>query len=168
MYLAAVAVVLLAAAPGRGSSTSLAEEPTSATVIGPINVLLADGVAALEQGRAEEGIRLTLEGLEIPTSVRDRAAAHANLCAGYMMLKRWDEALRHCNESIALDSTNWRAFNNRAAAYAAKGHYDLAIMDVQSGLKLAPNSSTLKRSLEVVYERKQAMRERVARPAGAG
>jgi tetratricopeptide (TPR) repeat protein len=147
----ALLVTMLAGVPGQA-----ADPPQSATVIGPTNPQLAAGAEALENGRPEEGIRLTHEGLRGPNKPEDVAAAHSNLCAGYGMLKRWEEALKHCNASLELDRTNWRTFNNRAAIYTGKGLYDLALTDLQSGLEIAPESRTLKRSLKVVEEHRRA------------
>ena len=70
-----------------------------------------------EAGRFEEGVRLTLAGLEQPTAPRDQAAGHSNVCAGYAALKRWNEALEHCNRALELDRNNWRTYNNRAAVF---------------------------------------------------
>jgi tetratricopeptide (TPR) repeat protein len=126
------------------------DRPMSTTVIGERNPLLADGATALQAGNTDDGIRLTLEGLKLPNLPRDVAAAHANLCAGYVMLRRYDEALVNCNTAISMDPTNWRAYNNRAAAYAAQGLYDLAIADVTAGLKIAPDSAVLHKSLAVI------------------
>jgi|GEM_PF-893349 len=134
------------------------QRPMSSTVIGPENPLLAQGAEALEAGHADEGVRLTLEGLKRPSPVRELAAGHANLCAGYVLLGRYDEALAECNLSIALDATNWRAYNNRAAAFAAKGLYELAIEDVEAGLKLAPHSAVLERSLAIIHRNEQLQR----------
>ncbi len=137
-----------------------AEPAQSATVMGPTNPQLSDGAMALESGRTEEGIRLTLDGLKIPTNPQDKAAGYANLCAGYAMLKQWDEALQHCNTSLVLDPRNWRTFNNRAAVYAGRGQYDLAMNDIRAGLDLAPKSSTLLESLRVVQHNKRLLSTR--------
>ena len=149
---------LLIIAMGAATVHPMADRANSSTIIGVENPLLADGAAALEAGRADEGIRLTLEGLKSPAPPHDTAAAHANLCAGYALLHRWDEALAHCNTSIALDQGNWRAYNNRAAVFTARGLYDDAIADVQSGLKLAPDSATLQKSLKIIRENQRTMR----------
>lgn len=130
----------------------------SATVLGNDNTLLAEGSASLAAGRHEEGIRLTLAGLEQPNNPRDEAAAHSNLCAGYAALKRWSEALPHCNRSLELDRRNWHTFNNRAAVFVGLGHYELAVADVNAGLALDPDSDTLRKSLEVVHEHRNAAR----------
>lgn len=168
---AAVLLVLLAAAtascatrpqtpPGRGRIESREhgwtvvpsdERPMSSSVIGPDNPLLAQGATALVAGDAAEGVRLTLEGLKRPSPVRDLAAGHANLCAGYVLLSRDDEALAECDLSIQLDPTNWRAYNNRAAVFAAKGLYDLAAKDIETGLKIAPDSTVLLRSRAIIH-----------------
>jgi len=151
-------VLLLVAASLPGLVSANEDRGSSNSVFGPLNPLLADGAAALELGRADEGIRLTLEGLKLPNAVHETAAAHANLCGGYAMLQRWDEALAHCNTSISLDPNNWRAFNNRAAVFTARGLYDQAVADVEAGLKLAPQSHTLHKTLEVIHDN-----ERIAR-----
>lgn len=155
----------MAAAAGAGRAAGVArasggpdDRPMSSTVIGSHNPLLAKGAAALEAGRADEGIRLTLDGLKRPTPQRDAAAAHANLCAGYVLLRRYDEALAECNTSIALDGTNWRAYNNRAAVFAAKGLYELAIEDVNAGLKLAPDSALLMKSRAIIHRNEELLR----------
>jgi tetratricopeptide (TPR) repeat protein len=129
-----------------------ATEPTSATTIGPQNPALADGATALDAGRVEDGIRLTLDGLKAPTDASDKAAGYANLCAGYAMLKQWDEALGHCNTSLSINSRNWRAYNNRAAIYVAKGQYELALADLRAGLDIAPESRTLLESLRITEQ----------------
>ena len=140
----------------------------TATVLGNTNQFLADGSTALGAGKFEEGIKLTLAGLELPNNRPDEAAAHSNLCAGYAALKRWTEALNHCNRSLEIDRGNWRTFNNRAAVFVAMKLYDLAMTDVNSGLELAPNSTTLRKSLEVVQEHRQAaLRDRKRRPVKA-
>jgi tetratricopeptide (TPR) repeat protein len=148
---AALASGFTATAMAAGSPVGNA---SSTTVIGA-NSLLSDGASALEAGRAEEGLRLTLAGLSEPGQTRDLAAGHANACAALVMLKQWDDALAHCNQSIEMDNKNWRAFNNRAAAYAAKGLYDLAIHDIETGLGLAPSSHTLLESMRVVKRNKR-------------
>jgi tetratricopeptide (TPR) repeat protein len=160
MRSAAVVLTICAAVWGSCPAAFADDIGQSRTVIGGGNPLLADGASALEQGRVDDGIRLTLEGLTQPNTMQDTAAGHANICAGYAILKRWDEALTHCNKSIDLDSGNWRAFNNRSAIFVAKGLYDQAIADVLTGLKIAPQSSTLKKSLQVAYEHKRAKRDR--------
>jgi tetratricopeptide (TPR) repeat protein len=154
-YVAAIVAVLATSA-----IVHAAEPAQSATVMGPTNPQLSEGATALESGRVEEGIRLTLDGLQIPTTPQDKAAGYANLCAGYAMLKQWDEALQHCNTSLALDPRNWRTFNNRAAVYAGRGQYDLAMKDIRAGLDLAPKSSTLLESLRIVQQNKRLLSTR--------
>jgi len=159
--MAGVAWVLTLAALAAPALALAGQQPDSRTVLGPSNVLLQDGSNALEQGRVEEGVRLTLEGLKYPSSLRDTAAGRANLCAGYALLQRWDEALAQCNLSLSLDPANWRAYNNRAAVFSARGLYDQAISDVQAGLKLAPGSPMLRHALQIIqHNRSVSLRHR--------
>jgi tetratricopeptide (TPR) repeat protein len=158
--LAPVALLALSLASlTRARATEPEHEASSATIIGAHNSLLQDGAQALEAGHADLGIRLTLEGLK-SAAPPDTAAAYANLCAGYAQLGRWDEALAQCNISITLDKGNWKAFNNRAAVFSARGLFDEAIADLQSGLKLAPHSAMLQKSLQITYQNRKILRRR--------
>ena len=137
-------------------SEDVRDSPQSASVFGSINPLLTRGSEALQAGHFEEGVRLTLEGLDQPNSTRDKAAAHSNVCAGYVALKRFDEALEHCNLALDLDRNNWRTFNNRAAVFVGLKKFELAMTDVNAGLELEPNSETLLKSKEVVIQHRNA------------
>jgi tetratricopeptide (TPR) repeat protein len=164
----ALFAALLAASvvvPGGARADAIVTPAQSATVIGPTNPLLTAGTDALEMGHYEEGVRLTLAGLEQPASIRDLAAGHSNVCAGFAALKRFEEALEHCNKALELDRSNWRTYNNRAAVFVGLKQYDLAMTDVNAGLEIAPQSGTLQKSREVVIEhRNAAIRERWRKP----
>jgi tetratricopeptide (TPR) repeat protein len=139
MHLSRIGTLLcLLFAAGNGS----AEEPK--TVIGPSNVLLADGADALLARDAERGVSLTLKGLNFRTSERDRNSAWANLCAGYVMLEKPDEALAWCNKVIEADDDNWRAYNNRALAHIQLANYEQAAADIERAESIRPNARTLK------------------------
>ncbi len=129
--------------------------------------LISLGAQALEAGKIKEGIELTQQGLARRPGARATAIGLANLCAGFALLKRWDEALTPCNRAISLDPLQWRPYNNRAAVFSARAQYDLAMADVERGLTLAPDSPELQRSLQAIRESKRvhAERLRTARPA---
>ena len=120
-------MLLLLTVPGGVGMTN--EMPDSRTVLGPGNVLLADGANALLAGDAEAGVRLTLAGLELPATDRDRRAAWSNLCAGYVMLDQLDDALPWCNRAVAAGGS-WRAYSNRALLHVRAGRYDAAAADI--------------------------------------
>lgn len=136
------------------------EQAGSRTVFGPSNSLLVDGAAALEAGRIEEGVRLTLEGLRVGATTQESAAGHSNACAGYVLLKQWAEALNQCNAALELDTSNWRIYNNRAAIYVEQGLYDLAMHDIEAGLAIAPGASTLHESLRIIQRNKRLLGRR--------
>lgn len=148
--------------PAASAGTPSPNDATSTTVIGA-SALLSDGASALQAGRAAEGLRLTLAGLAEPLSAHELAAGHANACAALAMLNQWEEALNHCNQSIQLDGSNWRAYNNRAAVYVAKGLYDLAIHDIETGLSMAPTSHTLLESMRVARHNKRVSEQHARR-----
>lgn len=151
------ALALMVAGGCVGSPALAVDSAGSKTVIGPTNSLLSDGAVALEAGRVEEGLRLTLEGLKVAVSTEENAAGHSNACAGYVLLKQWTEALAHCNAALGLDSSNWRAYNNRAAIYVQQGLFDLALRDLEAGLALAPGAPTLHESLRILQQNKKVV-----------
>lgn len=135
--LVVIAIVLLA-------WSQLAAEEGSRTVIGPRNVPLAEGARALMAGDAEEGVRLSLRGLDMAQGSRELKSAHSNLCAGYLLMDKPRVALRHCNEAIAIDTQFWRAYNNRALVYLRLNRLEEAEADVAQGQALRPSSVKLK------------------------
>ena len=123
------------------SAATASETPR--TVIGPTNVDLADGAAALLAGDAEEGVRLTLRGLKRAAGDRDRHAAWSNLCAGYLMLGRPDDALSYCNRAIDANTGNWRAYSNRAILHIQAARYEEAEADIRRAEATNPRARKL-------------------------
>lgn len=124
--------------------SQLAAQSESKTVIGPRNVLLADGADALIAGDAEEGVRLTIQGLDMAQGMRERKIGHANLCAGYVMLGEPGRALAHCNWVLERDPRHWRTYNNRAIAYLRMERFEESAADIARGQELKPGSRNLK------------------------
>ena len=140
-YFLVLCFLLLAALPAAGTE--------STTVLGSPKAL-SDGARALQMRDFEEGLRLTLEGLREETRQEHRIAAFSNLCAGYVGLRRYDEALAACNQALSMRPTHWRALNNRAAAYYGKGQLQAARRDTEAGLALNPESPKLLEMMELI------------------
>ena len=118
------------------------EPPESRTVLGaPVNIELAEGSRALSAGNYDEGIELTLIGLQDESLTdRDRAAGLSNLCAAYAAKQMPDTAVRYCTESLTLDDRNWRAYSNRSYAYWIMGRYSEAQLDLDVATSLNPQA----------------------------
>ncbi len=137
-------LVLTLALAGAAFGDEPLSETDPRTVLGPRNPPLHDGAQELLDGNAEEGVRLTLLGLEQALGRRERQAALSNLCAGYLLLERYDEALAYCDRAIEENENNWRALSNRALIYVYTGRYDEARVDLDRGEAVAPNARSLK------------------------
>lgn len=114
------------------------------TVLGPRNPDLVDGAQELLAGRIEEGIRLTQRGLAAALGRRERQAALANLCAGYLLIEQYPTALEYCNRALKENDRNWRALSNRALVYVMTERYEEAEVDLARGEAIAPNATSLK------------------------
>ena len=135
--------LLLMSSIALGQATS-SDDGEARTIIGPSNIDLADGAAALRAGDAEEGVMLTQRGLRSARNERERVAGYSNLCAGYIMLERFDEAVASCNSALALNDRHWRTYSNRALAYIRLERYPEAERDIRRGEEINPNARTLK------------------------
>jgi tetratricopeptide (TPR) repeat protein len=113
------------------------------TVIGPRNPDLHEGARQLLDGNGKLGVELTLRGLAVAQGAREEEAALSNLCAGYIMLEQYDEALTYCNRVLEQNPDNWRGYNNRALVYIKTRQYDKAQADLQKGEALNPDARTL-------------------------
>jgi len=120
------------------------DEADSKTVLGPSNVYLFDGANALKAGDAENGVALTLKGLELAQGLREEKIGHANLCAGFLLLGQAETALEHCNWVLEQDPYHWRTYNNRAIVYLRLGRFEESEADITKGQKLNPRSENLK------------------------
>jgi tetratricopeptide (TPR) repeat protein len=134
---------VLAATAGQAQESGDRSDAQSKTVIGPRNPDLHEGAQQLLRGNGELGVELTLRGLEYAQGAREEEAALSNLCAGYIMLKQYDEALRYCDLVLARNDTNWRGYNNRALVYIHTKQYEKAHADLLRGEELNPEARTL-------------------------
>lgn len=145
--LTAVAVSSLSYAQGideRIRNVDTLQRTTSRTVFGIENELLAVGAEALMAGRWEDGVRLTLLGLDqVGVTDAQRADGMSNLCGGYAALNRPDLAIDYCSQSIELNDENWRAWSNRSYAYWLKAQYDQAGQDLERAMSLNSNARQL-------------------------
>lgn len=109
------------------------------------NEYLVAGSEMIRAGQFDDGIRLTLIGLERGNlGVRDRAAGLANLCAAYVSKNEPDAALPYCDRSLQLDGSNWRVYTARARAYLVKGMLAEAKRDNDAAAAINPNSAHVK------------------------
>lgn len=134
ILLAAALLMMLQAQPSNDART----------VIGPRNLYLYDGAHALMAGDGEEGVRLTLLGLRNAQGTREEKAAHANLCAGYLLIDRPESALGHCDWVLERDPRHWRTYNNRALVYLRLERFEESEADIRRGQELRPQSTKLK------------------------
>jgi tetratricopeptide (TPR) repeat protein len=137
-------LVLIAPLCWGQASDRINREANTKTVIGPRNIPLYEGAQELLAGNDAEGVRLTHQGLQLAMGSREEEAALSNLCAGYIKLGLYDNALKYCDLLLARNDRNWRGYNNRAVIYIQTKQWDKAEKDLILGEELHPNARTLK------------------------
>jgi len=144
---------LIAAAGGVCLCLVLAQAQEHKIVVGVRNIDLMEGAEALLAGDAEEGVKRTLAGLRYAANDKERLTGLSNLCAGYILLERYDEALEQCNAALSENNDHWRALANRALIYTLQGRYDKADEDLGRAEEFAPNVRTVKNVRELLRDR---------------
>ncbi len=139
-----IALILVTPLCWGQAASRINKDPNSTTVIGPRNLPLYDGAQELLAGNDAEGVRLTHKGLQLALGAREEEAALSNLCAGYIKLALYDNALRYCELLLARNDKNWRGYNNRAIIYIKTKQWEKADQDLTRGEELHPNARTLK------------------------
>jgi tetratricopeptide (TPR) repeat protein len=145
--------LVLAALAGGGAPAQDVDESQQRLSVGT-NEYLAAGADAIRAAQYDDGIRLTLRGLELePQGTRNRAAGLANLCAAYVAKTQPDAALPYCSRALELDAGNWRVYSNRSRAYFIKGMLREAAADNDAAAAIAPNAAHVKMMRGLLNER---------------
>jgi len=155
-YLVLLAISLVAAVPVYADEDSQAK-----TVIGPTNMYLFDGANELLAGDADEGVSLTMKGLEFAQGLREQKIGHANLCAGFLMLGQPETALAHCNWVLERDPYHWRSYNNRALVYLRLERFEESDADIKRGQEINPRSEKLKEVKGMYLDKVEPLDERI-------
>ena len=113
-------------------------------VLGVRNQPLKTGAELLLAGKYKEGVEMTHKGLARALGSREEEAGLSNLCAGYLQLQKFDEALQYCDMLLVRNDKNWRGYNNRALIYIKTEQWDKADADLVKGEELNAGAYTLK------------------------
>ena len=113
------------------------------------------GAVMIQNGEVMEGMQVLGEALEGKLEFGDVALAHTNMCAGYLALKLYRDAIKSCNIALSIRPHMWEALNNRAAAYHMLGDFDAAIASYQQALVLSPLDKTLVFNLTLAQRHKR-------------
>ena len=129
---------------------------TSSTVIwfGP-SERVTHGALLIESGDVMGGMQVLGEALETKLNFADIALAHTNMCAGYLALKLYRQAIKSCDNALSVRPHMWEALNNRAAAYHMLGDYDAAIESYRKALIFSPQDATLVYNLTLAQRHKR-------------
>ena len=138
------------------ASASWAQEPQFR--VGSANPEIYNGARALLAGKYEEGIRLTLIGLENATTSKEEEVALSNLCAGYTNMGDYDSALRYCDILLQRNDRLWRPYNSKALIYIWTKQYEKAEEMLLKGEALNPGARSLKIARALYLDATQPVR----------
>jgi Flp pilus assembly protein TadD len=106
--------------------------------------LLDKSARAIVAEKWRTGLAATRELLDTPNlTAEQRAEGLTHLCIHLTQIGRTAHALRACNESIALNDSDWGAYVNRGNAHSAMGHRIAAKTDYRTAKELNPTAETI-------------------------
>lgn len=140
-------LIILASISASLISPGVADELNNKTVIGPTSPLAAEGLAALQNGDATRALPLLKKSMNQITGERNFVITLSNICAAYVLLEQYADAVSYCGKALEMRPNFWRALNNRALAYIGAANYRLAKADIDAGLALSPNATSLNKTL---------------------
>jgi tetratricopeptide (TPR) repeat protein len=79
---------------------------------------------------------------------------------------RWEEAIRHWQDALALEPGSAAAHNNLAVAYEKKGAWEEARKEYEAALGLDPANATIETNFERFKARQEAARADKGTPGG--
>jgi len=94
----------------------------------------------------------------------ESSAAYARLAALYASQNRTDEAIENYQEAIIRDPENPKLFAALGLAYLHQGRYSMAGAMTKEALRLDPDQENLKKMLEYISAKKNAMAQRAPGP----
>lgn len=147
-----MAVSLQIASYAQSAPTSKDGPGATHTAVGARNPDLHDGAVQLRFGNPEAGIRLTRRGLEAASTTKEQYSAYSNLCAGYILIEQYENAVQYCDYALNIKPNSHQALSNRALARFYLKAFDLAQADVDAGLALAPQSRSLNRVARLIRD----------------
>jgi heat shock protein 4 len=77
-----------------------------------------------------------------------KLSLNLNLAFAYLKLENLDQALRVCNDALAIDGENTKALYRRASVYYEKNKWGEANKDIQKAAKIAPEDKAVKKMQE--------------------
>lgn len=88
-------------------------------------------------------------------SLAHKATLHLNLAMCHLKESAWNKALLACDESIAIDKSNPKAYYRKALALENMKDFKLALHAANQGLELAPEDKAMAK-LKARIEAKKA------------
>mmetsp|Transcript_32618 Transcript_32618/g.29486 ORF Transcript_32618/g.29486 Transcript_32618/m.29486 type:complete len:283 (-) Transcript_32618:321-1169(-) len=118
------------------------------------------GNDAFKTGNLVKAVEFYTEGIETdPLNRNIVSAMYANRAAAYKKLKKYEDALKDCDEAIKLNSQYAKAYLRRGEINMAMGEFDEAKADFNQAHQIDPNLGARQKIKEAEIEAKKAARK---------
>jgi len=124
------------------AATCWADEPRFS--VGSKNPALYEGARALLAGRDEEGVTLTLQGLEAASNRKEEEVALSNLCSGYTNLGDFVAAEKYCDILLQRNDRLWRPYTSKALIFIRTNRFPEAEQALIKAEALNPAARAVK------------------------
>lgn len=120
------------------------------------NASISKALKAFQSGDLERARKYFEKALERgDLTATETVTANNGLCATFMYLERYEEAIARCKISLDLNPNKWETLNNLGISYLGLGDFQKAIFYLERGLGLNADSKVLAANLEIARQRQQ-------------
>ncbi len=120
------------------------------------NQNIRKGVKAFQSGNLDKARKYFERALERGDLTKSETViANNGLCATFMYLDRYQEAITRCEISLELNPNKWETLNNLGISFLGLGDYQKAIYYLEKGLDLNGDSDVLAANLEIARQRQE-------------
>lgn len=96
-----------------------------------------DGEILITTG--DDSFRITVHG-----DIQPNVAFHRALAKRYLSRERWEPAIQHCDELIAMEPSDFEGYWLRGQAYHGLAQYENAVNDYTEAIRLNPNIAEIR------------------------
>jgi len=100
----------------------------------------ASGNEHFKESRYTDAIKCYSRAIELTEDPITKSTIYSNRAASYAQNQNWDFVISDCNDSIALNPDNVKAFLRRGLAYESIEKYKLALEDMKRVKELDPSA----------------------------
>lgn len=89
-----------------------------------------------------------------------KLSLYLNLAQCYLKLENWEQAIRNCDDAIAIDASNAKGLFRRGSAHEARKDWEKAMADFKRAESLAPEDKLVAKAIDRIKKQMQKEKDK--------